>query len=44
MSGLKNCGTFTEWNKYYAAETKKDIIPFTIAFMELETIKLSEII
>ena len=29
--------------EYYAAERKKELLPFTIAWMELENIMLSEI-
>ena len=29
--------------EYYAAERKKELLPFTTAWMELESIKLSEI-
>ena len=43
MSGSKNCGTFTQWKEYYAAERKKGVIPFTTAWMELESIMLSKI-
>ena len=41
MSGSKNCGTFTM--EYYAAERKKELLPFATARMELESIMLSEI-
>ena len=46
------CALVNEWIKklwyiytmeYYAAERKKEILPFTIAWMELESIMLSEI-
>ena len=30
-------------NEYYVAERKKELIPFTTAWMELEPIMLSEI-
>ena len=30
--------------EFYAAETKKELLPFAIAWMELESIMLSEII
>ena len=40
MSGSKNCGTFTQWN--YAAERKKELLPFGAAWMELKSIMLSE--
>ena len=42
MSGSKNYGIFTQWN-FYAAERKKELIPFATAWMELESIMLSEI-
>ena len=29
--------------EYYTAEKKKELLPFAIAWMELESIKLSEI-
>ena len=29
--------------EYYAAERKKEVLPFTTAWMELESIRLSEI-
>ena len=38
---IKNCGTFTM--EYYAAERKKELLPFMTAWMELESIMLSEI-
>ena len=41
MSGSKNYGTFTQ---YYAAERKKERLPFATAWMELESVMLSEII
>ena len=46
------CLSVNEWNKklwyiytmeYYAAERKKELIPFETAWMELESIMLSEI-
>ena len=41
MSGSKNCSTFTQWN---TTQQKKEAIPdFVSAWMELETIMLSEI-
>ena len=40
MSGSKNYGTFTQWN---AAERKKELLPFATAWIELESIMLSEI-
>ena len=42
MSGSKNCGTFYTM-EYYAAERKKEFPPFATAWMELESIMLSEI-
>ena len=42
MNGSKNYGIFTQWNTY-AAERKKELIPFATAWMELERIMLSEI-
>ena len=39
MSGSKKRGTM----EYDAAERKKELLPFTTAWMELESIKLSEI-
>ena len=39
---MKNCGTF--WCiDYYAAERKKELLPFVTAWVELEDIMLSEI-
>ena len=46
------CPSVNEWIKklwyvhiieYYAAERKKELLPFVTAWMELESIKLSEI-
>ena len=46
------CPSVNEWIKkswyiytmeYYAAERKKELLPFTTAWMELESIMLSEI-
>ena len=46
------CPSVNEWIKtlwyiytmeYYTAERKKDLLPFTTAWMELESIMLSEI-
>ena len=46
------CSSVYEWVKklwyiytmeYYAAERKKELLPFTTAWMELESIRLSEI-
>ena len=42
MSGSKNCGIFNRM-EFYAAERKKELIPFAMAWMELESIMLSEI-
>ena len=41
MSGSKNWYIYTM--EYYAAERKKEFLPFAIAWMELESIMLSEI-
>ena len=41
MSGSKNYGTHTM--EYYTAERKEELIPFATAWMELESIMLSEI-
>ena len=41
MSGSKNCGTFTQWNAMWQKE--KELLPFETAWMELESIMLSEI-
>ena len=38
MSGLKHCGTFTQWNT-----TQQEFLPSGTAWMKLETIMLSEI-
>ena len=43
MSGSKNCGTINYTIEYYSAERKKELLPFTTAWMELESIMLSEI-
>ena len=42
MGGSKNCGTVTQM-EYYAEERKKEHLPSTTAWMELENIMLSEI-
>ena len=42
MSGSKNYGTIYTM-EFYAAERKKELIPFSKAWMELESIMLSEI-
>ena len=41
MSGSKNGSIYTVG--YYAAERKKELLPFVTAWMELENIMLSEI-
>ena len=41
MSGSKNDGIYTM--EFYAAERKSELIPFAMAWMELESIMLSEI-
>ena len=41
MSGSKNWYIYTM--EHYAAERKKELLPFAIAWMELESIMLSEI-
>ena len=41
MSGSKNWYIYTM--EFYAAEKKKELIPFATAWMELESIMLSEI-
>ena len=49
---LSKCSSANEWIKklwyirtmeYYAAERKKELLPFATAWMELESIMLSEI-
>ena len=42
MSGSKNYGTFYTM-EFYAEERKKELLPFATAWMELESIMLSEI-
>ena len=46
------CPSVNEWikklwyiytMKYYAAERKKELLPFTVAWIELESIMLSEV-
>ena len=37
------CGPFTQWNTTYTAERKKELLPFATAWMELESVMLSEI-
>ena len=41
MSGSKNWYVYTM--EYYAAERKKELLPFETPWMELESIMLSEI-
>ena len=41
MSGLKNWYIYTM--EYYTAERKKELLPFSTVWMELESITLSEI-
>ena len=42
MSGVKKLW-YIYMMEYYAAERKKELLPFTTAWMELESIMLSEI-
>ena len=42
MSGSKNYGTFTQM-EFYTAKRKKELLPFATAWMDLESIMLSEI-
>ena len=42
MSRSKNYGIFYT-TEYYAAERKKELLPFATAWMDLESIMLSEI-
>ena len=42
MSGSKNSGTIYTM-EFYAAEKKKELLPIVTAWMELESIMLSEI-
>ena len=42
MSGVKKLW-YIYMMEYYAAERKKELLPFTTAWMELERIMLSEI-
>ena len=37
---LKTCGTYTQWN---TTQQKEKLLPFTTAWMELESIMLSEV-
>ena len=41
MRGSKNYGTFPQWNS--TQQRKKGLLPFVTAWMELESIMLSEI-
>ena len=41
MSGSKNW--YIYMTEYYAAERKKDLLPVTTAWMDLESIMLSEV-
>ena len=41
MSGSKNCYIYTM--EYYPTERKKELLPFVTAWMELESIMLSEV-
>ena len=43
MSGSQNYGIFIYTMEFYTAERKKELIPFTTAWMEVESIMLSEI-
>ena len=43
MSGSKNYGIRIYTMAFYTAERKKEFIPFAMAWMELESIMLSEI-
>ena len=52
MSKQPKCPSVDEWIKkpwyictveYYTAERKKELLPFAIAWMELESILLSEV-
>ena len=42
MTGSKNSGTFTQWNTMQHKE-KKELLPFTEAWMELESIMPNDI-
>ena len=42
MSGAKNYGTFTQWISKQQRE-RRNLYPFATAWMELESIMLSEI-
>ena len=41
MSGSKNCYIYTM--EYYTVERKKELLPFGTAWMDLESIILSEV-
>ena len=41
--GIKKLCTFTQWNTMYDAERKREFLLFPTAWMELESIMLSEI-
>ena len=40
---IKNYGTFTQWNTTQQKERKKEILPFATAWIELDSIMLSEV-
>ena len=43
MNGLKNYGTFTQWNAMQQKERRSSCVPpFATAWMDLESIMLSE--
>ena len=43
MSESTNYGTFTQWNTMQQKESRKELLSFMTAWMELESIMLSEI-
>ena len=43
MNRSKNCGTFTQWNTTQQKKKKKELLLFVTAWMELESIMLSEV-
>ena len=43
MSGSKNCGTFNCGTMEHSAAERKELLPFATAWMELESLMLSEI-